>query len=261
MSGTQKIEDGASGERLQSVLSHRGVSSRRHAAEIIAAGRVTINGKVVRERGLHVDPARDVIAVDGQTLAVEREAHHTVLLYKPRGIISSADNSRGPTVCDLMKQDFPERLVPVGRLDKETEGLLLLSNDGELHKLMTHPRYGFTKTYYVRVAGHWSDDKLALLRSRMEIDGYTIRPVEVEVMRLGAQNVHKLKFTLSEGRNRQIRKMCAAAGFTVLELKRVRIGPLRLDALKPGDWRELTEAEVSDLKRRALRAAAHNTRQ
>lgn len=244
------------GERLQSVLSHRGVCSRRHAAEVIASGAVSVNGKTVFERGFRVNPAKDVVRVNGKVLPRETEEHHTVLLYKPRGILSSADNSRGETVCDLMKKEFPQRLVPVGRLDKETEGLLLLSNDGEFCKLMTHPRYGCKKTYFVRVAGRFTEEKIATLRSRMDIDGYIIRPVVVEVLKTGRDNVHKLSFTLSEGRNRQIRKMCAQVGFTVLQLKRMRIGTLHIGEMKPGDWRELTAAEVATLKRRAKARAA-----
>ncbi|MBP5321531.1 MAG: rRNA pseudouridine synthase [Kiritimatiellae bacterium] len=237
------------GERLQNILSHRGVASRRHAAEMIAAGAVTVNGKVVIEPGLRVVIGRDKIAVNGKPLETETEELHTVLLYKPRGIICSADNSRGETVCDLMREEYAERLVPVGRLDKDTEGLLLLSNDGELINTMTHPRYGHTKTYIARVAGHFSDEKIAVLRSRMEIDGYLIRPVEVEVLRVGQNHIHKIAFTLSEGRNRQIRKMCAAAGFTILDLIRVRIGPLKIRNMEPGDWRELSEEEIRQLKR------------
>jgi 23S rRNA pseudouridine2605 synthase len=237
------------GDRLQNVLSHRGIASRRHAAEMIEAGEVSVNGKVVLEPGFRVDPAKDAVKVHGHALPRQTEELHTVLLYKPKGLICSADSSRGETVCDLMRQEYPERLVPVGRLDKDTEGLLLLSNDGELTNLMTHPRYGHTKTYIARVAGHMTDEKLDLLRSRMEIDGYVIRPVEVEILHIGDNNVHKLAFTLGEGRNRQIRKMCAIAGFTVLDLVRVRIGPLKIRNMEPGDWRELSEEEVRQLKR------------
>jgi 23S rRNA pseudouridine2605 synthase len=231
------------------VLSHRGVASRRHAAEMIEQGLVTVNGNIVTEPGFRVDPSRDTIIASGERLSAETETPRTVLLYKPRGLISSADNTRGETVCDLMRAHFSERLVPVGRLDKESEGLLLLSNDGELTNVMTHPRYGHTKTYIARVAGHMEESKITLLRSRMEIDGYVIQPVEVEVLKVGRDNTHKLAFTLSEGRNRQIRKMCSLAHFTVLELTRVRIGPLKICNMQPGEWRELTDAEVRALKK------------
>ncbi len=239
----------ANGERLQNVLSHRGVASRRHAAELIAAGDVSVNGEVVTEPGRRVNPSADDIRVRGEPLSKETERLRTILLYKPRGIICSADNSRGETVCDLMRPFVPERIVPVGRLDKESEGLLFLSNDGELTNVLTHPRYGHTKTYIARVAGHMEERKIALLRSRMEIDGYLIQPVEVEVLKVGRDHTHKLAFTLHEGRNRQIRKMCSLAGFTVLELTRVRIGPIKICAMQPGDWRELTDAEIRALKK------------
>ncbi len=252
----QKSKDtSVEGERLQNILSHRGVASRRHAADMIMAGEVTVNGQQVYEPGFRVHPDKDDIGVRGELLPKETEQLHTVLLYKPRGLICSADNSRGDTVCDLMREHFPERLVPVGRLDKESEGLLLMSNDGELTHCMTHPRYGHTKTYIARVAGHMEEEKIALLRSRMEIDGYVIQPVEVEVLKVGRDHTHKIAFTLSEGRNRQIRKMCSLAHFVVLSLTRVRIGPLKICNMQPGEWRELLADEVRALKKPLISAA------
>ena len=245
----QNDGEDAKGERLQNMLSHRGVASRRHAADMIAAGEVIVNGKSVFEPGFRVDPEKDDICVRGELLPKQTERTRTILLYKPRGLICSADNSRGETVCDLMRQHFTERLVPVGRLDKESEGLLLMSNDGELTNCMTHPRYGHTKTYIARVAGHMEESKIELLRSRMEIDGYVIRPVEVEVLKVGRDNTHKLAFTLSEGRNRQIRKMCSLAHFVVLSLTRVRIAMLKIGNMQPGEWRELSESEIRALKK------------
>ncbi|MDD4101894.1 MAG: pseudouridine synthase [Kiritimatiellae bacterium] len=248
------------GERLQNVLARRGVASRRHAAEMIASGEVTVNGNVILEPGARVDPAQDDIRVGGKRLARSTESLRTVLLYKPRGLICSADNSRGDTVCDLMRRHFAERLVPVGRLDKDSEGLLLMSNDGELTNVMTHPRYGHTKTYIARVAGHMEESKIALLRSRMEIDGYFINPVEVEVLKVGRDHTHKLAFTLTEGRNRQIRKMCSLAHFVVLSLTRVRIGPLKIVNMQPGEWRELTDAEIRFLKKPLVLQAPRSAR-
>lgn len=247
------------GERLQNVLSHRGVASRRHAADLIASGAVTVNGTVVTEPGRRVDPAADDIRVRGERLSDDVERPRTVLLYKPRGLICGADSAQGDTVCDYLRPHFAERLVPVGRLDKESDGLLLMSNDGELTHVMTHPRYGHTKTYIARVAGHMEERKIALLRSRLEIDGYVIQPVEVEVLKVGRDHTHRLAFTLSEGRNRQIRKMCSLASFVVLSLTRVRIGPLKICAMQPGEWRELTDAEVRALKK-PLKAPAPGAR-
>lgn len=237
-----------SGERLQNVLAQRGIASRRHAAEIIEAGEVTVNGERITEPGFRVHIDKDAICVNGQKLQQEAEKHRTVLFYKPVGLICSADNERGATVCDFMKSHFSERLVPVGRLDKESEGLLLMSNDGELTNIMTHPRYGHTKTYIARVAGHMDEKKIETLRSRLEIDGYVIEPVTVEVLKVGRDHTHKIAFTLAEGRNKQIRKMCSLAHFVVLELVRVSIGPLKICNMQPGEFRELTAAEVNQLK-------------
>ena len=236
------------GERLQNVLAKRGVASRRHAAEIIEQGDVTVNGERVTAPGFRVDPETADIRVQGKPLPRAEETHRTILLYKPAGLICGADNSQGETVCDFMRQHFRERLVPVGRLDKESEGLLLMSNDGELINIMTHPRYGHTKTYIARVAGHMEDRKMDVLRSRLEIDGYVIQPVEVEILKIGRDHTHRLAFTLTEGRNRQIRKMCSLAGFVVLNLTRVRIGPIKICNMQPGEWRELTPSEIHALK-------------
>ena len=239
----------AAGERLQNVLSHRGIASRRHAAEWIAAGAVTVNGHTVYEPGARVQPERDEICVRGERLPKQTERSRTILLYKPRGLICSADSTRGETVCDLMRPHFSERLVPVGRLDKESEGLLLMSNDGELTHCMTHPRFGHTKTYLARVAGRMEESKIETLRSRLDIDGYVIQPVQVEVLKVGHDNTHRLAFTLAEGRNRQIRKMCSLAHFVVLSLTRVRIAFLKIGNMQPGEWRELSDSEVRSLKR------------
>ena len=236
------------GERLQNVLARRGVASRRHAAEIIERGDVTVDGGLVTEPGFRVDPETADIRVQGRPLPRAEERPRTVLLYKPAGLICGADNSQGETVCDFMRRHFPERLVPVGRLDKESEGLLLMSNDGGFINVMTHPRYGHTKTYIARVAGRMEERKIKILRSRLDIDGYVIRPVEVEVLSVGRDHTHKLAFTLAEGRNRQIRKMCSLAGFVVLSLTRVRIGPIKICNMLPGEWRELTPSEIRALK-------------
>ena len=231
-------------ERLQNILAHAGIASRRKSAEIIAEGRVTVDGVVVREPGLKVDPAAVAVKMDGKPVAVA-EKRRTVVLYKPVGVLSSmSDPFGGRTVAELVK--VSERLVPVGRLDKDSEGLLLMSNDGELVNRLTHPRYEHRKTYLVKVAGRWSADKLEILRSPLTLDdGYTIRPVPVEVVREWENNTRLLKFTLGEGRKRQIRKMCSAAHLVVLSLKRVAVGGFELPKeLAPGEWRDLTAAEL-----------------
>ena len=238
-------------ERLQNILARRGVASRRHSAVIIAEGRVTVDGIGCTEPGARFDPSTATIRVDGRPLASSVEKPRTIMMYKPVGVLSSAsDPFGGETVVDIIKGQIQERLVPVGRLDKDSEGLILLSNDGDLALKLTHPRYEHEKTYIVRAAGRWSEDKLDVLRGPVEMpDGYVTRPVPVEVLRKQENNVHLLLFKLKEGRKRQIRYMCSAAHLVVLSLKRVQIAKLRLDdTLKPGEWRDLTDAELACLK-------------
>ena len=234
-------------ERLQNVLSHAGVASRRHAAAMIESGRVAVDGAVVREPGARVDPLSQRITLDGEPVGAP-EKKRTIMLYKPAGVLSTlSDPFGGKTVADILGGKVRERLVPVGRLDKDSEGLILMSNDGDLSLHLTHPRYEHEKTYIVRAAGRWSEEKLEVLRSSVEMpDGYRIRPCPVDVIRIGRDNVHVLCFKLREGRKRQIRYMCSAAHLVVLSLKRVAIGALRLpDDLEPGQFRDLTDAELA----------------
>ena len=217
---------------------------------MIEDGRVTVNGAVVREPGARFDPSTAEIAVDGNPLGAAAERTRTIMMYKPAGVLSTvSDPFGGKTVLDLVRGQVRERLVPVGRLDKDSEGLLLLSNDGDLTYRLAHPRFEHEKTYIVRAAGRWSEEKLETLRSAVVMpDGYRIRPVPVEVVRIGRDNVHVLCFKLREGRKRQIRYMCSAAHLVVLSLKRVAIGGLRLpEDLQPGAWRDLTAAERQSL--------------
>ncbi len=230
-------------ERLQNILAKRGVASRRGSAAIIAEGRVAVDGRTVTEPGARFEETAS-ITVDGKPLgAAERK--RTVMLYKPVGVLSTmSDPFGGKTVAEIVKT--PERLVPVGRLDKDSEGLLLMSNDGDLTLKLTHPRYGHEKKYIVRAAGRWNEEKLKILRGPVEMpDGYVTRPVPVEVVRSAENNVTTLVFRLGEGRKRQIRYMCSAAHLVVLSLKRVEENGLKLDpALKPGEWRDLTPEEL-----------------
>lgn len=231
-------------ERLQNILAHAGVASRRKAAEIISEGRVTVNGLVVREPGERFEDGCE-IKVDGVRVAAA-ERKRTIVLYKPVGVLSTmSDPFDGQTVADLVK--VPERLVPVGRLDKDSEGLLLMTNDGNLANRLTHPRFEHQKVYLVKVAGRWSADKLKTLRSPLTLDdGYTIRPVPVEIVKEWENNTRVLRFVLKEGRKRQIRKMCSAAHLVVLSLKRVAVCGFELPPdLQPGQWRDLTEAELA----------------
>lgn len=234
-------------ERLQNILAHAGVASRRGAAALIESGVVTVDGIVVKEPGARFEDGVR-IKVNGKAISAG-EKRRTVVLYKPVGVLSTmSDPFGGKTVAELVRT--PERLVPIGRLDKDSEGLLLMSNDGTLVNELTHPRFNHTKTYLVKVAGHWSAEKLKTLRSPLTLDdGYTIRPVPVEVVQEWENNTRLLKFVLSEGRKRQIRKMCSAAHLVVLTLKRVMVGAFELPSeLKPGEWRDLTDDELKRLR-------------
>ena len=234
-------------ERLQNILAHAGVASRRGAATLIESGVVTVDGLVVKEPGARFDAGVE-IKVNGKRIA-EEETHRTIVLYKPVGVLSTmSDPFGGRTVAELVRT--PERLVPIGRLDKDSEGLLLMSNDGTLVNELTHPRFNHTKTYLVKVAGRWSEEKLRTLRSPLTLDdGYTIRPVPVELVEDYGNGMRLLKFVLSEGRKRQIRKMCSAAHLVVLTLKRVKVGSFELPCeLQPGEWRDLTDSELKQLQ-------------
>ena len=240
-------------ERLQNILAHAGVASRRGAAALIESGVVTVDGIVVKEPGARFDDGV-VIKVNGKAISAA-EKPRTIVLYKPVGVLSTmSDPFGGKTVAELIYGDagtkIAERLVPIGRLDKDSEGLLLMSNDGTLVNELTHPRFNHTKTYLVKVAGRWSAEKLKTLRSPLTLDdGYTIRPVPVEVVQEWENNTRLLKFVLSEGRKRQIRKMCSAAHLVVLTLKRVKVGNFELPHdLQPGEWRDLTDAELKLLR-------------
>ena len=227
-------------ERLQKLISSAGLASRRAAEELIAAGRVTVNG-LPAVLGQRADPAADEIHVDGGPLRVGVERVY-IILNKPRGYVTTLSDERGrPTVAELAA-DAGERLYPVGRLDYNSEGLLLMTNDGALANALTHPSHGIAKTYLTEVAGD-IETALPLLRGPMEIDGRAIRPAEVA--RAGA---HTLYITIREGRNRQVRKMCAQAGLSVRRLTRIAEGPLRLGDLPTGKWRRLTENEINVLK-------------
>ncbi len=231
--------------RLAKYLAHSGVASRRAAEKLIAAGRVRLGGEVVR------DPARDVdessaVAVDGAPVAPEpREVY---ALHKPVGVVSTARDPGGnPTVVELVPSE--RRLYPVGRLDQDSSGLILLTNDGELANLLTHPRYEVPKTYRVRVTpSPVSDAALTRLREGLELDDGPTAPADAR--RLGADT---LEITIREGRNRQVRRMIEAVGHQVTELERTGFGPLRLQGLPPGEHRRLTDDETERLRRIAAR--------
>ena len=231
-------------ERLQKLLSAAGVCSRRAAEDYINAGRITVNGQVA-ELGQRADPERDDIRVDGKPLA-KREALVYLLLNKPRGYVTTLSDEKGrKNVVDLVK-DCGVRVYPVGRLDLDSEGLLLMTNDGDLMQRLLHPSGEVNKTYHVSVYGSVAG-AAERLSAITDLEGETIRPAQVRVLKQTAQTA-ELAITIHEGKNRQIRRMCSACGLTVKRLRRVREHTLELGGLPVGHWRHLTEQEVLDLK-------------
>lgn len=235
------------GIRLQKYLAQRGVASRRTAEEMISAGRIAVNGRTVTELGSKVDPTSDRVSVDGVPLREARQGLRTLVMNKPRGFVCSSSAEDGTTVFELLT-GIPERLVTVGRLDKASEGLLLLSNDGSLVNRFTHPRFEKEKTYRVTVSGTVNEPVLQALRQPLNVEGYMTRPATVTYLRPGAASGrHVLEIVLREGRNRQVRRLCEAAGLQIHRLVRTQLGPLTLGGLRPGQWRDLTPRELKVL--------------
>ena len=238
--------------RLNKILSTAGLASRRAADELIRQGRVEINGRVVDTLGVQADPEHDDIRVDGRRLKRATPERRYLLVYKPRGVVSTrSDPERRPTVIDLAAaRGIAGYLYPVGRLDFDSEGLLILTNDGEFADRVSHPRNELESTYEVEVEGVPDDRDLDRLRRGVTIDGRRTRPADVR--RLGTFESRqgprsRLEVTIREGRNRQVRKMCDSIAHPVNRLRRVRIGPITDKRLKPGQIRDLTPAEVRAL--------------
>lgn len=241
------------GERLARFLAHAGVASRRHAENLIAAGRVKVNGVTIREQGSRVDPVHDVVLVDGQIVQPASQQVY-ILLHKPVGYLSTvSDPQERPTVLDLLPGELRRlRVYPVGRLDHDTSGLLLLTNDGDFALHLTHPRYALEKHYEALVQGQPGNTALNALRHGLVITEdngrkHRTAPARVSPLRHVGENTW-LKLTIHEGRKRQIRRMLAAVGLSVLALKRVGVGSLQLGNLPEGQWRYLADAEVTLLK-------------
>lgn len=230
-------------ERLQKILSGRGVASRRTAEKMIESGRVTVNGQVAL-LGESADPETDEILLDGRPLPSAQENVY-ILLHKPRGFVTTVSDDRGrKTVMELVR-DCPARVYPVGRLDMDSEGLLLLTNDGDFANALMHPRHNVDKTYEVWVAG-FHNASLSLLARPITLDGYIIRKPEVKLLWENGGKA-KLLVTIHEGRNRQIRRMCEAAQMQVTRLRRISEGGLKLGDLPLGKWRYLTNDEIECL--------------
>lgn len=231
--------------RLQKYLAGCGAASRRKCEEFITAGRVTVNGAVVMELGTQVEEG-DAVTLDGKPMLPEEKKYY-ILYHKPMGEVCTASDPQGrATVLDRFR-DFPVRLFPVGRLDFDSEGLLLLTNDGEMMQRMLHPSREVDKTYLARVDGDVSLEAIRRLRAGILLDESMTAPADVRVIRrTGVETVALV--TIHEGRNRQVRRMFDAVGHTVLLLRRVKFGPLEMGELKRGQWRELTEEELARLR-------------
>lgn len=232
-------------ERLQKIISAAGITSRRASETLITNGQVTVNGVVVTELGSKADPARDTIAVDGKPLKISSQRLY-ILLNKPPGYITALKDEQGrPLVTDLLKS-IPDRVYPVGRLDYNTEGLLLLTNDGEWANRLMHPRNEIEKEYHVRVRGKVLDQQLQRMADGVELEDGMTAPAIVNLVKSGEQN-DWISVAIHEGRNRQVRRMCEAVSLSVVRLKRIRYGVLMLGTLRAGQFRYLTEAEVQQL--------------
>lgn len=244
-------------ERLQKLMAAAGIASRRASETLILEGRVTVNGRTVTALGTKADPDRDEIRVDGRRVRTTVRLRY-ILLNKPRGYITSrADPQRRPTVMDLLRErGEAEAVYPVGRLDYDSEGLLLLTNDGDLAARLTHPRHEVEREYEVQVRGVPGRHEIERLSRGVTVEGRRTAPAKARLNKTfetpaGAQAIVLL--AIHEGRNRQVRKMCEAIGHPVVRLRRVRIGPITAARLKPGEFRELTPGEVAALKRTAAR--------
>lgn len=240
------------GERLQKYLAHAGIASRRHAEELIEMGAVSVNGVIVRELGVRVDPASDVVRVRGR-LVRPTSTHLYILLNKPMETVTTAhDPQRRRTVLDLLPAEWvAQRVYPVGRLDVDTEGLLLLTNDGEMALRLTHPRYALTKEYEALVDGRPSAAAMTAFARGMQLPGEEriTAPARVWILDDTSDEGVWLGIELHEGRKRQVRRMLAVAGLRVHYLRRVRVGPLKLGSLEPGKTRLLTEKEIETLRK------------
>ena len=256
----------AAGIRLQKLLSAAGVASRRAAERLIQEGRVTVNGDVVTELGTRANPEGDAIRVDGRRVTPGQRRRY-LLINKPRGYVSTrSDPQRRPTVLDLIPR-VRQYVYPVGRLDYDSEGLLLLTNDGELAAMLTHPRHAVERVYEAVLRGVPSATRLRRLASGVSLDGRRTAPAHVRLLggrrptatgSAKPRDQSRVQITLREGRNRQVRRMFEAIGHQVIRLRRVQLGPLRVHGLKPGDHRELSGVEVTAL-RRALAPSAPRT--
>lgn len=235
-------------ERLQKYMAECGIASRRKSEELIREGKVRVNGEVA-EIGRKIDPKKDVVSVEGRKVQKDQK-HVYLMLNKPWGFISTMSDEYDRRCVAELVADVDTRVYPVGRLDRDSEGLLLFTNDGEFANSLMHPSKHVPKTYRVTVRPEVTDDMITKMMTGMMIDGQQTLPADVKVL-VKEENCTVLEVTICEGRNRQIRKMCEQLGLEVARLKRISEGPVKLGMLQPGKWRELTHEEVQSLKRTA----------
>jgi pseudouridine synthase len=233
-------------ERIQKILAKAGIASRREAEKMMIEGRVTVNGQVVDTLGFKTDPSKDHIKVDGKRLELF-EPRVALLLNKPRGYLSTVKDPKGrPTVMDLLK-NVKQRVYPVGRLDFDAAGLLLLTNDGDLTYLLSHPKFSIPRTYLVKVRGVPEEEKLTRLRKGVMLEDGKAKAVSIQILRQRERNSW-IQVVVTEGRNRLVKRMFSSIGYPVLKLKRVGFGPIRLGDLRIGQFRYLTRGEMMKLK-------------
>lgn len=232
--------------RLQRFLANAGVASRRASEKIILSGRVQVNGRIVRELGFKIDPDVDEIKVDGK-ICHKEQRHIYIMMNKPAGVVTTVKDPFGrPTVIDIIK-GLKERVYPVGRLDMDTEGLLILTNDGEVTYRLTHPKHEVEKTYLAHVKGMVTRRQILMLEMGIKLEDGLTAPAKVRIVkRIGDSTVLEIK--IHEGKKRQVRRMCSAIGNPVIHLKRTHIGNLSLNNLKPGQWRFMTAKEIEYIK-------------
>lgn len=230
--------------RLQKILADAGIASRRAAEQFITAGRVTVNGKAVSQLGAKADPERDRIAVDGDPVKIKRKIY--LALHKPKGVLCTRKDPEGrPSIMDLLPAEW-SNVYPVGRLDRESEGLIFLTNDGDFCLRQTHPRYQVRKTYVVTVAGRFHPDGLGRLRQGVEHEGERLKAAFARLIS-SSNSVSVLEIVITEGKNHEVRRMMEVLGHEVLRLVRLQIGSIKLASLKPGRWRTLTAPEIKTL--------------
>ncbi|MEE9913552.1 MAG: rRNA pseudouridine synthase [Deltaproteobacteria bacterium] len=232
-------------ERLQKIIAAAGIDSRRHAEVLITSGRVSVNGEVVTQLGVKADPQKDVIRVNGNTISLEKDLYY-IALYKPAEYVTTmSDPQKRLTVVDLIR-DIPERVYPIGRLDYESAGLLLLTNDGDFAQKIQHPRFGVPKTYRVKISGRLSSEELKQIGKGIKVADGVFKPENLKIEKINDKSTW-LRLTLHDGKNRIIRRGFEAAGRQVARLVRESIGSITLAGLKEGQWRNLTSREIQQL--------------